>query len=179
MKKTNNGRINVLTIVIIAILVIMALFTIGVFSLILGEGFREMKNSMNVNTDEYDVTVEATIIDFNQYQSSMGEGTNYNMTDVYCPIYQYEYNDETYTASGNISTSEKHYEIGDVTSVMISSAEPNKMYDPNFNAKSEYESFIQDSIKMMIIPTLLGVFITIAIIVAVVVAIRNKMVNGG
>ena len=179
MKKTNPGKVHALTIIIIAIFVIMALFTIGVFFMILGEGFREMKSSMNVNTDEYDVTVDATITDYNQYESSMGEAPNYNTTVVYCPIYKYEYNGETYTASGNISTSEKHYEIGEVTSVMISSAEPNKMYDPNFNAKSEYESFKMDTVKMFIIPTFVGVLITAAVIAVAVVAIRHRMETVG
>ena len=173
----NSGKVNIVTIIVIAVFVFGGLFAVGTTFAIMFSGLREVNREISVNPDEYDTEVNATIVDFSQSESSMGKGTDVHVTDVYNPIYRYEYNGETYTASGNIATSEKKYEIGDEVIVRISSAQPDKMYDPNFNAKSELNSFMADAGKMMFISTMAGIFFIVIVIGLTVLAIRKKMEN--
>ena len=175
MKHNSSGKVHVFSVIVIAVFLSAALVIGGFTIWILSTGFKEMESEMNVNTAEYDTTVTATIIGNRQSQMSMGEGADARTSDVYCPIYQYEYNNETYTVSGDVSSSDAHYAEGDVTSVLISSAHPEKMYDPNYNAKSEFHSFMGEAKRMMLIPAVTGVFLTVGIVVAVIIIVRRRM----
>ncbi len=175
MRRENKGRVNIVAIIIIAVFVFLSLLCFGIFSTIMFSAFREKRQEMKVNPDEYDTTVNATVIDYSQSEMYMGEGSNQYTSDVFNPIYQYEYNGETYTSNSNISTSEKPYEIGEVVSVRISSLEPEKMYDPNYNAESEFKSFLMEGGIMVLFPAFIGLIIFIAVIAVVIFAIRKKM----
>lgn len=171
----NHGKAKFFTIIVIVVFAMAFLVFGGIFFRILFSGMEEMKNEMNVNTEEYDTTVTATIIGNRQSQMTIGEGSDAHTSDVYCPIYQYEYNNKSYTASGDVSSSDAHYAVGDVTSIRISSAQPEKMYDPNYNAKSEFDSFMADAGKTMRITTTIGILIAAVVIVVIVFTVRRKM----
>jgi hypothetical protein len=118
---------------------------------------KEMEGEISVDTSKYDKTVTATVIENEKGSASFADDNGGYEADTFSPIYQYEYEGNTYTARGNVSSTDAHYAVGDKTEVMISSDDPSKMYDPNYNAESEYKAFKALTNGFWIVPTILGV----------------------
>ena len=47
-----------------------------------------------------------------------------NPVDAYTPIYEYEFNGNTYTVSGSLASSNPKYSVGEKVSIRISSDDP-------------------------------------------------------
>ena len=171
MRDNNQGKVNVVAIIIVVIILVSGIVCVAYFSTMVFSAFKEMEEEMSVNLDEFDTKVDATIVSFRESESSMGKGVETHTAIVYSPIYEYEYNGETYTATTDVSTTEKKYEVGDVTSVRISSTEPDKMYDPNFNAKSEFDEFKKEARKMFVLPTLVSIMILFGVVALVIISV--------
>lgn len=139
----NRGEVNIgkLVIIFVLFIVVASMFvTAGVFFF----SYKFFKEGTAIDESQYDVSVDATVIDHEIGSYSDDDGFSY---DTYRPVYQYEYNGQTYVANGSIGSTNKPYNEGDSVSVMISSKDPSMMYDPNFNSETEFNSFRKESVK--------------------------------
>ena len=167
----NRGEVNIGKIVVIFAAIVFALtaiVTIGVFTF----SYKMIEKEMSIDESLYDVNVNATVIEYRESSYSDDEGYSY---DTYCPVY--EYDGQTYVADGSLSTSEKKYNVGDTVSVKISSKDPNKMYDPNFNSETEYQSFKGDIGKMFLRTFLFGGIAFGAMILYIIIAVRRRKIE--
>ena len=103
------------------------------------------------------------------------EGFTY---DTYLPVYQYEYNGNTYTSSGGVSSTTARYSVGDKVNVMISSKNPSMLYDPDYNTESEFKSFQGDALKMFLMSGVVGIVFVGIMVFAVVNAIKKNKIEG-
>lgn len=166
----NRGAVNIVKLAVILTLIIFILgiiVTIGVLFF----SFKMMDKATSIDETEYDVSAEATVIDYRESSYSDDEGFSH---DTYCPVYEYTYNGQTYVANGSISTSDKKYEVGESVAVRISSKDPNNMYDPNFNSETEYDNFKGDVGKMFLRSFLIGGLIFGGMILYIIIVVRRR-----
>lgn len=161
---------------IILVIFLMAFVIMGiVITVIISSIFNEVKKETTIDKSQYDINVEAVIIENKVGSMSDDEGFTY---DTYLPVYQYEYNGNTYTSSGGVSSTTARYSVGDKVNVMISSKDPSMLYDPDYNTESEFKSFQGDALKMFLMSGVVGIVFVGIMVFAVVNAIKKNKIEG-
>ena len=161
---------------IILVIFLMAFVIMGiVITVIISSIFNEVKKETTIDKSQYDINVEAVIIENKVGSMSDDEGFTY---DTYLPVYQYEYNGNTYTSSGGVSSTTARYSVGDKVNVMISSKDPSMLYDPDYNTESEFKSFQGDALKMFLMSGVVGIVFVGIMVFAVVKAIKKNKIEG-
>ena len=161
---------------IILVIFLMAFVIMGiVITVIISSIFNEVKKETAIDKSQYDINVEAVIIENKVGSMSDDEGFTY---DTYLPVYQYEYNGNTYTSSGGVSSTTARYSVGDKVNVMISSKDPSMLYDPDYNTESEFKSFQGDALKMFLMSGVVGIVFVGIMVFAVVNAIKKNKIEG-
>ena len=161
---------------IILVIFLMAFVIMGiVITVIISSIFNEVKKETTIDKSQYDINVEAVIIENKVGSMSDDEGFTY---DTYLPVYQYEYNGNTYTSSGGVSSTTARYSVGDKVNVMISSKNPSMLYDPDYNTESEFKSFQGDALKMFLMSGVVGIVFVGIMVFAVVNAIKKNKIEG-
>ena len=154
--------------------IVLILFFAIFSAIMIGSGIivksivKEMEGEINVDTSKYDKTVTATIIENEKGTMYMEDDSGGYESDTFSPIYQYEYNGQTYTSKGDVSNTTAHYSVGDKAEVIISSDNPSDMYDPNYNAGTEYKEFKGAVNAFWIMPIIIGIIIGVIMFFAIV-----------
>lgn len=176
MENNNNGKgktVNVASLIVILI-VLGVLIVFGAFGMMIaGSVKKEIEGGIDIDTSAYDTSVTAVITENRKISVSVGEGMDANPADSYTPVYRYDYNGTSYTVSGSASSGTPRYAVGEKVNVRISSDDPEKMYDPDFNAKTVYNSFKKDVKRMLIIPSVISVVMIMSALVCVILFVRK------
>lgn len=184
MSDNNNSKKSPFGKVITAIVVLIFLAAAAVIMFLATATERsvrkEMEDHLKIDSSKYDTSIVAVIKENRKTGTSVGEGMDANPVDAYTPIYEYEFNGNTYTVSGSLASSNPKYSVGEKVSIRISSDDPEKMYDPNYNSQTVYNSFKKEIKTMFLIPALLSLVFIIGAIAAVVIIVRRQgLVYGG
>lgn len=165
------GKLNII-VAIVFLVILLAICYVGIFAfaaLFLIEN--EINEDQSKDKTEYDTTVTAVITENRLIGTSRGKGVKARPVNSYRPVYRYEYKGKTYTVFGDAASSKPHYNVGDEVVVSISSEDPEKMLDPDFNPQTEYKDFRKDVFRLKIYPAIFAIvaFIITALIVVILV----------
>lgn len=75
------------------------------------------------------IPVQGTVISYDQYESSDDDGGS---TTMYTPVFEYSYNGQTYTHTGEVSSSSQDYDIGEPAEIMVDPDNPSDMMVDSF-----------------------------------------------
>ncbi len=78
------------------------------------------------------VTVTGKVIDFETHQSKDDDG---DYTTMYAPVYEYEYNGDTYLHRSDVSSGSPSYEIGEGVALFIQPDAPEKVIVDSFSER--------------------------------------------
>lgn len=175
MNYNNNGVKPVKKSTIVFLIVFFSIISI----VLIGSGIfvnsmiKEMESDINVDTSKYDQTVSAVIIENQKGSIVLDDESGGHETETFKPIYQYEYKGKTYTSQGDVSSTQAHYTVGDKTDILISSDNPSDMYDPNYNAATEYKEFKSSTHIFAIIPTIIGCIPILIFIIFIIIRVNR------
>jgi len=70
------------------------------------------------------IPVQGTVTEYQQYESSDDDGGS---TTMYTPVYQYEYNGQSYTHVSTLSSSGKSHELGEQIDILVDPLNPTEI----------------------------------------------------
>lgn len=132
-----------------------------------------VSDAIKQDTTQYNVSVTAVIT-----ENLVREDTSDNSGKkgkFYTPVYEYEYNGNTYSVQGRVSSSDKKYEVGQKVDVMISDTEPGKMYDPDYNSVKAIKDLGHHASGMIVLAIVLPVILMAAVtVIAIILIVRSS-----
>ena len=182
-KNGKNNRKNPAGIIMIAAAVVIFLVAVGgIIPFIMAKNL--VGDAIRKDTTQYNVPITAVITENRVRESDGGPGNSIADTKtgkVYTPVYEYEYRGKTYSVAGSVASSEKKYEVGDKVNVLISDANPGKMYDPEYNPTKVIDDFghkISGTfILILVVPIIMLAVLTAFVIIIILRASKKNKAN--
>lgn len=177
------NRKNPAGIIMIAAAVVIFLVAVGgIIPFIMAKNL--VGDAIRKDTTQYNVPITAVITENRVRESDGGPGNSIADTitcKVYTPVYEYEYRGKTYSVAGSVASSEKKYEVGDKVNVLISDANPGKMYDPEYNPTKVIDDFghkISGTfILILVVPIIMLAVLTAFVIIIILRASKKNKAN--
>ena len=166
--KSPMGKMIVLSVIIIFLIAVGGIIPFIIAKNLVGDAIKQ-------DTTQYNTSVTAVITENIVREEVDSANGDTRSGKVYTPVYEYEYNGKKYSVSGSVASAEKKYEVGQKVEVLISDANPGKMYDPDYNPTKVFKDFGR-SVSFKFIMILLFPIILLAVIVIFIIllAVRSS-----
>lgn len=109
--------------------------------------------------------VQAEVVNILSHTSSSGSGRKKHTSTVYCPVFEFEFNNQTYTAHTNNYSSPCKYDKGETYEIYFNPDKPSQIYLPNDKTAT---------ILSVVFSIIGGVFVLICLIIAIKITIDKK-----
>ncbi len=104
----------------------------GIFLLVFGA-----KNFFTIGSDKKACTemVTGTVIKIQSWNDTNPESRNEDSSDTYAPVFEYEYQGNTYTEKGRFFSSSAGFAVGDSVDIYVDPHDPKHVYIPSYKQK--------------------------------------------
>lgn len=164
MENGNRNQRSILTsVIIVGVIIILCIVAFTAIPFLTVKKLAD--DSMNIDDNNYDTVITAVITENMVRHDEDG-------TTFYTPVYEYEYDGNTYRVPAGVSSAEKKYVEGQKVEIRISSHFPGRMTDPAFNSKTIFNKASRSITGVFLMVMIFPVIMLLVVIIIVIVLIR-------